>query len=95
MRSAGDFNFLAPETVDDPYPFYAARRETAPVYQVPGTDVYLVSKRHLIKEALDRQDVFSANLTGVLMTGPAGEPQVFDLLNFGRAIDAIANAACR
>jgi cytochrome P450 len=26
------------------------------------------------------------------MTGPAGEPQVFDLSNFGGAIDAIANA---
>ena len=81
MRSPDDFQFLDPKTVDDPYPFYAALREHAPVYRVPGTDVYLVSKRHLIEEALERHDVFSANLTDVLMTGPAGEPQLFDLLN--------------
>ncbi|MBW2270605.1 MAG: cytochrome P450 [Deltaproteobacteria bacterium] len=92
MRSPDAFNFLDPETVDDPYPFYAALREHAPIYQVPGTDVYLVSKGPLIEEALYRQDDFSANLTGVLMTGPEGEPQVFDLLNFGSAVDAIANA---
>jgi len=67
MRSPDEFNFLDPKTVDDPYPFYAALREHAPVYQIPGTDVHLVSKRYLIEEALERQDDFSANLTGVLI----------------------------
>jgi cytochrome P450 len=92
MRSPDDFDFLDPKTVDDPYPFYAALREHAPVYRVPGTGVYLVSNRHLIEEALERQDDFSANLTGVLMTGTDGKPQVFDLSGFGSAVDAIANA---
>ena len=32
------------------------------------------------------------SLTGVLMTGPSGEPAVFDLTAFGGAIDGIANA---
>lgn len=92
MRSPDDFDFLDPKTVDDPYPFYSALREHAPVYQVPGTGIYLVSKRHLIEEALERQDDFSANLTGVLITGSEGEPQVFDLTSFGSTVDAIANA---
>ncbi len=92
MRHPDDFGFLDPETVDDPYPFYAALREHAPVYRVPGTDVHLVSKRGLIEEALERQEDFSANLTGVLTTSPEGEPQVFDLLQFGGPADAIANA---
>lgn len=92
MKSPDEFDFLDPTNVDDPYPFYAALREKAPVYPVPGTDIYLVSKRHLIEEALERQDDFSANLTGVLATGAAGEPQVFDLLRFSGAVDAIANA---
>ena len=92
MTSLNDFSFLDPKTVDDPYPFYAALREQAPVYQIPGTDVHLVSKRHLIEEALDRQDDFSANLTGMLITGPAGEPQVFNLSDFSGPADAIANA---
>jgi cytochrome P450 len=92
MRSLDGFDFLAPESVEDPYPFYATLREQAPVYQVPGTGVYLVSKRQLIEEALERHDDFSANLTGVLMTGPDGRPRVFDLSSFGSAVDAIANA---
>jgi len=92
MRTPDEFDFLDPKTVEDPYPFYAALREHAPVYEVPGTDIYLVSKAPLIVEALERHDDFSANLTGVLMTGPAGEAQVFDLGNFGGSVDAIANA---
>lgn len=92
MRLPDEFNFLDPKTVDDPYPFYAALRDNSPVYQVPGTDIYLVSKRHLIEEALERQDDFSANLTGVLITGSTGEPQVFNLSDLGSTVDAIANA---
>lgn len=92
MKSPDAFDFLDPETVDDPYPFYAALREHAPVYPVPGTEIYLVSKRPLIEEALDRPADFSANLTGVLISGTEGQPQVFDLRVFGGSVDAIANA---
>jgi cytochrome P450 len=92
MQSPDDFDFLDAKTVEDPYPFYAALREHAPVYAIPGTDVHLVSKRLLIEEALERHDDFSANLTGVLITGPKGEPEVFSLLDFGSAVDGIANA---
>ncbi len=92
MQSPDDISYLDPKTVDDPYPFYAALREHAPVYRVPGTEVYLVSKRALIEDALEREQDFSANLTGVLMTGAAGELQLFDLSSFGGTVDAIANA---
>jgi cytochrome P450 len=92
MEALEAYDLLDPATVEDPYPFYAALREHAPVYLVPGTDLYLVSKRQLIEAALDRQDDFSANLTGVLMTGATGAPEVFDLTRFGSAVDAIANA---
>ncbi len=92
MKPPDEFDLLDPRTMDDPYPFYASLREHAPVHRVPGTDVYLVSKRPLIEEVLDRHDDFSANLTGTLMTGPSNEPVVFDLTRFGSAVDAIANA---
>lgn len=92
MKSPDDFDFLDPKTVEDPYPFYAALREHAPVYQIPRTGIYLVSKRHLIEQALEREHDFSANLTGVLITGTEGEPQVFELSTFGSTVDAIANA---
>jgi cytochrome P450 len=58
MQLPDDFDFLSPGTVDNPYPFYAALREHAPVYRVPGTDVYLVSKRRLIEEVLRLESSF-------------------------------------
>ena len=82
MRSPEEFNFLDPKTVEDPYPFYASLRDSSPVYQVPGTNIYLVSKRHLIEEALERQDDFSANLTGVLICG-RNEPSINRHISFG------------
>jgi cytochrome P450 len=92
MQLPDDFDFLSPGTVENPYPFYAALREHAQVYRVPGTDAYLVSKRELIEDVLRREDDFSANLTGMLMLGSTGEPDVFDLSKLGGAVDAIANA---
>ena len=85
-------DLLDPATIDDPYPWYASLREHAPVYRVPGTDVYLVSTRSLIEEVLERQEDFSANLTGGLITGDDGAPAVFDLSSFGTPVDALATA---
>jgi cytochrome P450 len=62
------------------------------VYQVPGTQVYLVSSWQLIHEVLKNQRDYSANLTGILMTGESGQPELFDLTQFGGSVDAIANA---
>ena len=85
-------DILDPVNIEDPYPLYAKLRTTDPIYRIPGTEVYWVSDRERIEEALNRHDVFSANLTGVLMTDPSGSPVVFELSAFGSAVDAIANA---
>ena len=92
MKTPDEFDLLDPETIEDPYPFFACLREHAPVHRVPGTEVHLVSKRALVEEALERHEDFSANLTGVLMTGLSGEPELFDLTRFGSSVDGIANA---
>jgi len=92
MSAASDFDLLSSEVVEDPYPFYAWLREHAPIHEVPGTGVHLVAKRHLIEEVLDREEDFSANLTGVLITGTEGSAEVFELTRFGTSVDAIANA---
>ncbi|HEX5067982.1 MAG TPA: cytochrome P450 [Myxococcota bacterium] len=39
-----DFDPFSPETVEDPYPFYAALRREAPVYRVPRADYFAVSR---------------------------------------------------
>ena len=68
MTGRGEFDFLSPEVVDDPYPFFAWLLAEAPVYEVPGTGVFLVSKGRLFETVLEREEDFSANLTGVLFT---------------------------
>lgn len=78
--------------IENPYPFYDALLQQAPVYQVPGTDVFLVSSWHLIHQVLKNQRDYSANLTGILVTGATGQPELFDLTRFGGTVDAIANA---
>ena len=87
-----NYNFLDPAVVENPYPFFSELVERAPVYQVPGTDVYLVSSHKLVDAALRNNNDFSANLTGVLVTNTDGHPELFDFTQFGGAVDAIANA---
>jgi cytochrome P450 len=86
------YRMLDPKVIEDPYPFYRALLREAPVYRVPGTEVYLVASWHLIHEVLKNQADYSANLTGILVTGADGQPALFDLTQFGGAVDAIANA---
>lgn len=59
---------------------------------MPETAVYLVSSWALVHEVLKNQRDYSANLTGILVTGENGQPTLFDLRQFGGAVDAIANA---
>jgi cytochrome P450 len=92
MPSPDNYNILDPELIQNPYVFYRALIEQAPVYQIPGTDVFLVSSRTLIEEVLHNHRDYSANLTGILVTGEDGKPEVFDFSEFGGSVDAIANA---
>jgi len=34
---------LDPTVIEDPYPFYRRLREEAPVWRVPGTDIFVVT----------------------------------------------------
>ena len=92
MASSSHNQLLDPAVIENPYPFYHALLRDAPVYQVPGTEVFLVSSWHLIHEVLKNQEDFSANLTGILVTDTSGQPALFDLTQFGGAVNAIANA---
>jgi hypothetical protein len=56
------------------YPFYHALLRDAPVYQVPGIEVYLVSSWQLIHQVLKNQEDFSANLAGILVIDANGQP---------------------
>jgi hypothetical protein len=86
------FEPFGPEVIDDPYPFYASLRAYAPVYEIAGTGVFLVSTWKLVEEAQTRHEDFSANLTGMLVTGRSGRPELVDLSGLNTFADTIANA---
>jgi cytochrome P450 len=76
--------------IDDPYPFYEKLRESAPVWQVPGTRTFFVAPWALVTEAVARTDDFSSNLTAVLMADADGGPTEFDMTPLGAAINVLA-----
>ena len=79
---------LTAPLVEDPYPFYDELRRHAPVWRVPGTNLFLVSSWSLAAEAAARVEDFSNHFRhtlfssedgtlGVVDNGEAGAPDVF------------------
>jgi cytochrome P450 len=62
-RRPADFTFPSPETLECPYPFYAALRRDAPVYRLPGEDVFFVSRWRDIAATIDHPELFSPGRT--------------------------------
>jgi cytochrome P450 len=59
MRSVHEFAPFAPETLEDPYPFYAAMRREAPVFEAaPG--VFFVASYERVNEVLRDTERFSS-----------------------------------
>jgi cytochrome P450 len=81
-------NLLDPGLLNDPYPFYAQLRREAPVWQVPGRRVFLVATWDLVVEAAARTEDFSSNLTGILVRGADGRPEILEF-----PLDIVASAA--
>ena len=47
-----DNSFLDPAVQDDPFESYATLREQCPVYRVPETGLYMVTRYEDVREAL-------------------------------------------
>jgi cytochrome P450 len=73
-KALSDYDFFDPEVIECPFDFYRAAREEAPVYQLPGTDIYFVSRYEDVKAALKRTDVFS-NEFGEELNPPVKNPE--------------------
>jgi len=81
---------LDPTVLEDPYPFYARLRREAPVWRVPGTDVFVVSSFASASEVVGRTEDFSNNVVQLLYRDEAGLPCQ---LSFGDAsFQALASA---
>lgn len=70
---------LSLAVIEDPHPFFERVREAHPVSRVGDSGVHLVADWKNILEALDREEDFSANLTGVLLRDAEGQPSIFEL----------------
>ncbi len=81
---------LDPAVIDDPYPFYRRLHTEAPVWHVPGTDVFTVSTYPLLAEAASRVEDFSSHIRFLLYRDEAGLP---NRVSFGDAgVDVLATA---
>jgi cytochrome P450 len=78
------------EVINDPYPFYAQLRDHAPVWRVPGTEIFVVSTFAKLNEAAARVEDFSSNMRCLLYRDDEGLPA---RLSFGASgADALATA---
>jgi cytochrome P450 len=77
------------QVIDDPYPFYRQLQAHAPVWQVPGTEVVVVSSFELVAEATARVDDFSSSMHHLLYCGEDGIP---NRLAFGGGMQVLAVA---
>ncbi len=77
---------LDSEVLDDPYPFYRRLRDEAPVWGVPGSEVFTVSTFELISEAAGRVEDFSSNMKCLLYRDDAGLPGRLDFGDGGQAL---------
>ena len=52
-------SFLDPAVQSDPFPFYRQLHERCPVYRMPETGFYLVTKYDDVREVLTHPELFS------------------------------------
>jgi cytochrome P450 family 144 len=65
---------LDPSVIENPYDFYRRLRQEAPVWQVPGTDIFVVTSFSLLLEATARVEDFSSNMNFLLYRDERGLP---------------------
>ena len=74
-KCPADFDFFDEEVLNCPYEFYQQLQEKAPVYNLPGTNIFMVSRHSDVKQLLKDTTTFSNNFTHLLQ-GPEPAPEV-------------------
>ena len=65
-------DLFSPEGLEDPYPAYSRLRAEAPVSELPGTGMWLVTRHADVLDALARPEDFSSHLAALLYVGSGG-----------------------
>ena len=68
-KCPADFDFFSPEVIESPFEFYQVVREQAPVYQLPGTEIFMLSRWEDIRKVNRDTATFSNNFQD-LLKGP-------------------------
>ena len=74
-KCPADFNFFDQQVLNCPYEFYRTLQEQAPVYHLPDTNIYMVTRHADIKKLLKDTEVYSNNFNH-LLKGPEPAPEV-------------------
>ncbi len=64
-------SFFSPETLVDPWRTYALLRDQAPVYEIPGAGLKVVTRYDLVHEAIRDTKTYSSQF-GLFLAGAAG-----------------------
>lgn len=84
---------LSAAVINNPVSFHQRLRNNTPLSRIADSGVHIVANWALIEEALEREEDFSSNLSGVLCRGPDGQPTCFELPTTGTgAASVIATA---
>ena len=82
MKNPSDFSLLNPAVSSEPWDFYEVLHEQCPVYQIPETGAYVITRYDDLRAVLKNHDVFSSDV-GSLRGGPLGDIQQNVLLDGG------------
>ena len=77
-KCPADFDFFSPEVIESPFEFYQAVRREAPVYQLPGTDIFMLSRWEDIRQVNRDTETFSNNFQD-LLKGPDPSPEAAEI----------------
>jgi cytochrome P450 len=90
--SLADLDILDRDLLAEPYEFYARLRREAPVWRVPGVDLFLVSSWDCVAEGTGRVEDLSNNLTTLVVRGPDARPALFDTSVLGPGTTTLATS---
>src|SRR6478672_6337849 len=65
----------------DPYPYYAALRENAPVYWLDSLQSFVVSRYGDVRRVMRDHDTFSSEAMGALVSRPVEYADAADVLD--------------
>lgn len=74
-KTLADYNFFDPQVLEAPFEFYKLLRTEAPIYNLPETNIYMVTRHEDIRAMLKDTETYSSDFAH-LLSGPGESEQV-------------------